>query len=219
MIREIEMIGIVRESGCGKSTLISLIQRFYKPAAGTISLNGVEVNQLNLDWYRGLLGVVNQEPVMFSGSIRENLLMGVDRAVSEEELKSVCEQALRMDFISEMPDGFETDLGATGKAVSGGQKQRLELARAILRNPAILLLDEATSALDSENQEKFLEALNGWRKSHPCTVVTVAHRLSTIVDSDIIFMCENGVVVGSGKHEELLKSCGAYADLVRGQMS
>ena len=93
------------------------------------------------------------------------------------------------------------------------------MARAILRNPAILLLDEATSALDSENQEKFLEALNGWRKSHPCTVVTVAHRLSTIVDSDIIFMCENGVVVGSGRHEELLKSCPPYADLVRGQMS
>ena len=212
-------VAFVGHSGCGKSTIISLIQRFYKPAAGTISLNGVEVNQLNLDWYRGLLGVVNQEPVMFSGTIRENLLMGVDRAVSEEELKSVCEQALCMDFINEMPDGFETDLGATGKAVSGGQKQRLALARAILRNPAILLLDEATSALDSENQEKFLEALNGWRKSHPCTVVTVAHRLSTIVDSDMIFMCENGVVVGSGRHEELLKSCPAYADLVRGQMS
>ena len=213
------MIGIVGESGCGKSTIISLIQWFYKPAAGTSSLNGVDMNKLNLDWYRGLLGAVNQEPVMFSGTIRENLLMGVDRAVSEEELKSVCEQALCMDFINEMPDGFETDLGATGKAVSGGQKQRLALARAILRNPAILLLDEATSALDSENQEKFLEALNGWRKSHPCTVVTVAHRLSTIVDSDIIFMCENGVVVGSGRHEELLKSCPAYADLVRGQMS
>ena len=136
-------VAFVGHSGCGKSTIISLIQRFYKPVAGTISLNGVEVNQLNLDWYRG----------------------------------------------------------------------------AILRNPAILLLDEATSALDSENQEKFLEALDGWRKSHPCTVVTVAHRLSTIVDSDIIFMCENGVVVGSGKHEELLKSCAAYADLVRGQMN
>ena len=212
-------VAFVGHSGCGKSTIISLLQRFYKPNAGTISLNGVDVNELNLDWYRGLLGVVNQEPVMFSGTIRENLLMGVDRAVSEEELKSVCEQALCMDFINEMPDEFETDLGATGKAVSGGQKQRLALARAILRNPAILLLDEATSALDSENQEKFLEALNGWRKSHPCTVVTVAHRLSTIVDSDMIFMCENGVVVGSGRHEELLKSCPPYADLVRGQMS
>ena len=211
-------VAFVGHSGCGKSTIISLIQRFYKPVEGTISLNGVDVNQLNLDWYRGLLGVVNQEPVMFSGTIRENLLMGVDRDVSEEELKSVCEQALCMDFINEMPDGFETDLGATGKAVSGGQKQRLALARAILRNPAILLLDEATSALDSENQEKFLEALDGWRKSHPCTVVTVAHRLSTIVDSDIIFMCENGMIVGSGKHEELLKSCPSYVHLVRGQM-
>ena len=211
-------VAFVGHSGCGKSTIISLIQRFYKPAAGTISLNGVEVNQLNLDWYRGLLGVVNQEPVMFSGTIRENLLMGVDRAVSEEELKSVCEQALCMDFINEMPDGFETDLGATGKAVSGGQKQRLALARAILRNPAILLLDEATSALDSENQEKFLEALNGWRKSHPCTVVTVAHRLSTIVDSDIIFVVDDGRIIDQGTHETLLKSCAFYANLVRGQL-
>ena len=124
-----------------------------------------------------------------------------------------------MDFINEMPDGFETDLGATGKSLSGGQKQRLALARAILRKPSILLLDEATSALASENQEKFLEALKRWRSGHPCTVVTVAHRLSTIVDSDIIFMCENGVVVGSGSHEELLKSCESYVDLVRGQMS
>ena len=211
-------VAFVGHSGCGKSTIISLIQRFYKPAAGTISLNGVEVNQLNLDWYRGLLGVVNQEPVMFSGTIRENLLMGVDRAVSEEELKSVCEQALCMDFINEMPDGFETDLGATGKAVSGGQKQRLALARAILRNPAILLLDEATSALDSENQEKFLEALNSWRKSHPCTVVTVAHRLSTIVDSDIIFVVDDGRIIDQGTHEALLKSCAFYANLVRGQL-
>ena len=123
-----------------------------------------------------------------------------------------------MEFINEMPDGFETDLGATGKAVSGGQKQRLALARALLRNPQILLLDEATSALDSENQEKFLHALNEWRKSHPCTVITVAHRLSTIVESDIIFVINEGQLIASGKHEELLQNCPFYNNLVRGQM-
>ena len=103
-----------------------------------------------------------------------------------------------MDFINEMPDGFETDLGATGKSLSGGQKQRLALARAILRNPPILILDEATSALDSENQEKFLEALKRWRSGHPCTVVTVAHRLSTIVDSDVIYVVHDGVIAVQG---------------------
>ena len=212
-------VAFVGHSGCGKSTIMALLQRFYSPDSGVISLSGVDVNELNLDWFRSELGVVNQEPCMFSGTIRENVLMGVDGEVSDEELKRVCEEALCMDFINEMPDGFETDLGATGKSLSGGQKQRLALARAILRKPSILLLDEATSALDSENQEKFLEALKRWRSGHPCTVVTVAHRLSTIVDSDIIFMCENGVVVGSGSHEELLKSCESYVDLVRGQMS
>ena len=212
-------VAFVGHSGCGKSTIMALLQRFYSPDSGVISLSGVDVNELNLDWFRSELGVVNQEPCMFSGTIRENVLMGVDVEVSDEELKRVCEEALCMDFINEMPDGFETDLGATGKSLSGGQKQRLALARAILRKPSILLLDEATSALDSENQEKFLEALKRWRSGHPCTVVTVAHRLSTIVDSDVIFMCENGVVVGSGSHEELLKSCESYVDLVRGQMS
>ena len=117
---------------------------------------------------------------------------------------------------NEMPDRFDTDLGAVGKAVLGGQKQRLALARAILRNPSILLLDEATSALDSENQDKFLTALKAWRETHPCTVVTVAHRLSTIVDSDIIFVVHDGVIAAQGTHEELLKNCDFYANLVRG---
>ena len=211
-------VAFVGPSGCGKSTIISLIQRMYKPEKGEVLMNGVNVESVNLDSYRALLGAVNQEPCMFSGTIRENLLMGVNREVSESELEEVCRQALCMDFINEMPDRFETDLGATGKSVSGGQKQRLALARAILRNPHVLLLDEATSALDSENQDKFLEALGIWRSTHPCTVVTVAHRLSTIVDSDTIFVVHDGVIVASGTHEELLKSCEFYAALVRGQM-
>ena len=211
-------VAFVGPSGCGKSTIISLIQRLYSPVNGSILLNGQDVKQVNLDSYRTLMGCVNQEPCMFSGTIRENLVMGVDREVSKEELESICKQTLCMEFINEMPDGFETDLGATGKAVSGGQKQRLALARALLRNPQILLLDEATSALDSENQEKFLHALNEWRKSHPCTVITVAHRLSTIVESDIIFVINEGQLIASGKHEELLQNCPFYNNLVRGQM-
>ena len=211
-------VAFVGPSGCGKSTMISLIQRLYKPLNGTIELAGVNVETLNLDRYRALLGAVNQEPCMLSGTIRENLQLGVNHELSEEELEEACKQALCLDFINEMPDRFETDLGAVGKAVSGGQKQRLALARAILRKPSILLLDEATSALDSENQEKFLTALNTWRKTHPCTVITVAHRLSTIVDSDIIFVVHEGGIVASGTHEELLKSCDFYSNLVHGQM-
>ena len=207
-------IAFMGPSGCGKSTIISLIQRFYRPDTGSISLGGDLIESLNLDWYRGLLGAVNQEPVMFAGTIRSNLQLGVERTLTDAEL----EEALCLDFINEMPDRFDTDLGAVGKAVSGGQKQRLALARAILRKPSILLLDEATSALDSETQDKFLTALKAWRENHPCTVVTVAHRLSTIVESDIIFVVHDGVIAAQGTHEELLKNCDFYANLVRGQM-
>ena len=211
-------VAFVGPSGCGKSTIISLIQRIYKPESGEVLMDGTNVQSVNLDSYRSLLGAVNQEPCMFSGTIRENLVMGLDREVSEAELKDACTQALCMDFINEMVDGFETDLGSTGKSISGGQKQRLALARAILRNPHVLLLDEATSALDSENQDKFLEALEKWRSTHSCTVITVAHRLSTIVDSDVIFVVSEGKIVDSGKHAELLKKCEFYAALVKGQM-
>ncbi|KAK8817605.1 hypothetical protein WA538_004324 [Blastocystis sp. DL] len=211
-------VAFVGPSGCGKSTTISLIQRFYRPDTGSISLGGDLIESLSLDWYRGLLGAVNQEPVMFAGTIRYNLQLGVEKTLTDAELEEVCRQALCLDFINEMPDRFDTDLGAVGKAVSGGQKQRLALARAILRNPSILLLDEATSALDSENQDKFLTALKAWRETHPCTVVTVAHRLSTIVDSDIIFVVHDGIIAAQGTHEELLKNCDFYANLVRGQM-
>ena len=207
-------VAFVGPSGCGKSTIISLIQRFYRPDTGSISLGGDLIESLNLDWYRGLLGAVNQEPVMFAGTIRSNLQLGVERTLTDGELEEVCRQALCLDFINEMPDRLDTDLGAVGKAVLGGQKQRLALARAILRNTSILLLDEATSALNSENQDTFLTALKAWRETHPCTVVTVAHRLSTKVD--IIFVVHDGVIAAEGIYEELLKSCDFYANLIRG---
>ena len=176
------------------------------------------VTDLSTHWIREQISYVAQEPVLFSGTIRENLLYGREGA-SEAEMVEAAKLVEADSFIRQFPKGYDTYVGELGTSLSGGQKQRIAIARALLRRPRIVVLDEATSALDSENQEKFLEALNGWRNSHPCTVVTVGHRLSTIVDSDIIFMCENGVVVGSGRHEELLKSCPAYADLVRGQVS
>ena len=217
-IRENEMIGIVGESGCGKSTILKLLMRLYAPCGGEIDWDGVNVTDLSTHWIREQISYVAQEPVLFSGTIRENLLYGREGA-SEAEMVAAAKLVEADSFIRQFPKGYDTYVGELGTSLSGGQKQRIAIARALLRHPRILVLDEATSALDSENQEKFLEALNGWRNSYPCTVVIVAHRLSTIVDSDIIFMCENGVVVRSGKHEELLKSCPPYADLVRGQMS
>ena len=212
------MIGIVGESGYGKSTILKLLMRLYAPCGGEIDWDGVNVSDLSTHWIREQISYVAQEPVLFSGTIRENLLYGREGA-SEAEMVEAAKLVEADSFIRQFPKGYDTYVGELGTSLSGGQKQRIAIARALLRHPRILVLDEATSALDSENQEKFLEALNGWRNSYPCTVVIVAHRLSTIVDSDIIFMCENGVVVRSGKHEELLKSCPPYADLVRGQMS
>ncbi|KAK8826089.1 hypothetical protein WA556_003818 [Blastocystis sp. ATCC 50177/Nand II] len=212
------MIGIVGESGCGKSTILKLLMRLYAPCGGEIDWDGVNVTDLSTHWIREQISYVAQEPVLFSGTIRENLLYGREGA-SEAEMVEAAKLVEADSFIRQFPKGYDTYVGELGTSLSGGQKQRIAIARALLRHPRIVVLDEATSALDSENQEKFLEALNGWRNSYPCTVVIVAHRLSTIVDSDIIFICENGVVVRSGKHEELLKSCPPYADLVRGQMS
>ena len=201
-IRENEMIGIVGESGCGKSTILKLLMRLYAPCGGEIDWDGVNVSDLSTHWIREQISYVAQEPVLFSGTIRENLLYGREGA-SEAEMVEAAKLVEADSFIRQFPKGYDTYVGELGTSLSGGQKQRIAIARALLRHPRILVLDEATSALDSENQEKFLEALNGWRNSYPCTVVTVGHRLSTIVDSDIIFMCENGVVVGSGRHEEL----------------
>ena len=217
-IHENEMVGIVGESGCGKSTILKLLMRLYGPSSGVISWNGVNVEDLSMAWIRDQISYVSQEPVLFSGTIRENLLYGrVD--ASEEEMVEAAKLVKADGFIREFPKGYDTYVGELGSSLSGGQKQRIAIARALLRHPRVLVLDEATSALDSQSEEIVQEAMNRIREEKRLSIVVVAHRLSTIVDSDVTFMCENGVVVGSGSHEDLLKSCESYVELVRGQMS
>ena len=192
-IHENEMVGIVGESGCGKSTILKLLMRLYGPSSGVISWNGVNVEDLSMEWIRDQISYVAQEPVLFSGTIRENLLYGrVD--ASEEEMVEAAKLVKADGFIREFPNGYDTYVGELGSSLSGGQKQRIAIARALLRHPRVLVLDEATSALDSQSEEIVQEAMNGIREEKRLSIVVVAHRLSSIRVCDRIVVMEKGCV-------------------------
>ncbi|CAM8988079.1 unnamed protein product [Rhodiola kirilowii] len=206
-------VALVGESGSGKSTVISLIQRFYNPDSGRITLDGVEIKTLKLSWLRQQMGLVSQEPVLFNESIRDNIAYGKQGVPTEEEITEAAKAANAHNFISSLPQGYNTNVGERGIQLSGGQKQRIAIARAILKDPKILLLDEATSALDAESERIVQEALD--RVMVNRTTVVVAHRLTTIKGADIIAVVKNGVVCEKGSHESLLRiPDGAYASLV-----
>ncbi|KAF1983472.1 P-loop containing nucleoside triphosphate hydrolase protein [Aulographum hederae CBS 113979] len=208
-----QYVALVGASGCGKSTSIALLERFYDPLAGGIYVDGREISSLNINEYRSHLALVSQEPTLYQGTIRENILLGADREdVGDEEVEQACRDANIYDFVISLPDGFQTLCGAKGALLSGGQKQRIAIARALLRNPKILLLDEATSALDSESEAVVQAALDKAAKGR--TTVAVAHRLSTIQNADCIFVFEGGVVVERGTHGELVERRGRYWELV-----
>ncbi|MCJ1466071.1 GTPase-activating protein [Pseudocyphellaria aurata] len=208
-----QYIALVGASGCGKSTTIALLERFYDPLAGGIYIDGKEISSLNLNEYRSFLSLVSQEPTLYQGTIRENVLLGADREdVSEEAIEQACKDANIYDFILSLPDGFSTVVGSKGALLSGGQKQRIAIARALLRDPKVLLLDEATSALDSESEKVVQAALDAAARGR--TTIAVAHRLSTIQKADMIFVFDQGRVVESGTHRELLGIRGKYAELV-----
>lgn len=211
-----QYIALVGPSGCGKSTTVSLLERFYNPVSGDIFVDGRDISTLNVNDYRSFLALVSQEPTLYAGTIRENILLGaVDpSAVSDAQIEAVCREANIYDFIVSLPDGFATTVGSKGTLLSGGQKQRIAIARALVRNPRVLLLDEATSALDSESEHVVQAALDRAAKGR--TTIAVAHRLSTIARADCIYVFERGVVVERGTHQELIGlSGGRYADLVR----
>ncbi|XP_076941623.1 putative multidrug resistance protein [Bidens hawaiensis] len=207
-------VALVGQSGWGKSTVIGLIERFYDPSRGWILIDQKDVKSNNLRNLRSHIALVSQEPMLFAGSIRYNIVYGKEEA-SEAEIRKAAKLANAHEFISSMKDGYETYCGERGVQLSGGQKQRIALARAILKNPTILLLDEATSALDSVSENLVQEALEKMMVGRTCMVV--AHRLSTIQKSDSISVIKNGKVVEQGSHNELLSlgDNGAYRALIK----
>uniref|UniRef100_M4DM09 ABC transporter domain-containing protein n=1 Tax=Brassica campestris TaxID=3711 RepID=M4DM09_BRACM len=201
------------ESGSGKSTVISLIERFYDPDSGKILLDQVDVRTLKLSWLRQHMGLVSQEPVLFNETIRSNIAYGKTGEATEEEIITAAKAANAHNFISTLPQGYETSVGERGVQLSGGQKQRIAIARAILKDPKVLLLDEATSALDAESERVVQDALD--RVMVNRTTVVVAHRLATIKNADVIAVVKDGVIAERGRHETLMEiSGGAYASLV-----
>ncbi|XP_073533933.1 ATP-dependent translocase ABCB1-like isoform X2 [Phyllobates terribilis] len=204
-------IALVGMSGCGKSTAIQLLQRFYDPTEGKVTLDGHDIRSLNVKWLRDNIGVVEQEPVLFGTTITENIRFGKD-GVTDEEIEQAARKANASDFISRLPEKFNTMVGEWGAQLSGGQKQRIALARALVRNPKILLLDEATSALDTQSEALVQAALDKARAGR--TTIMIAHRLSTIKTADIIASIQGGIVVEQGTHSELMKKNGIYHSLV-----
>ncbi|XP_018618531.1 ATP-dependent translocase ABCB1 isoform X1 [Scleropages formosus] len=206
-----QTMALVGSSGCGKSTTVQLLQRFYDPQEGTISIDGHDIRTLNVTYLRRMIGVVSQEPVLFATTIAENIRYGRED-VTQQEIEMAAQEANAYDFIMQLPDKFETLVGDRGTQLSGGQKQRIAIARALVRNPKILLLDEATSALDAESETIVQLALDKVRQGR--TTIVVAHRLSTIRNADLIAGFQNGQVVELGTHGELMARKGIYHSLV-----
>ncbi|KIM74275.1 hypothetical protein PILCRDRAFT_828358 [Piloderma croceum F 1598] len=209
-------IAVVGASGSGKSTIIQLIERFYDPLAGQIYLDGVPISELNIQEYRKQIALVSQEPTLYAGTVRFNILLGAVKPVSDvtqEEIEQACRNANILNFINSLPDGFDTEVGGKGSQLSGGQKQRIAIARALLRNPKVLLLDEATSALDSTSEKVVQNALDQAAKGR--TTIAIAHRLSTIQNADCIYFIKDGQVCEFGTHETLLRKKGDYYEYVQ----
>ncbi|EDO39130.1 predicted protein [Nematostella vectensis] len=208
---------VVGPSGSGKSTLGALLLRLYDPESGSVFVGGHDVKSLSLDWLRGAVGAVHQDPILFSCSIAENIAYGAASSeVSMDAIKDAARQANAANFIESFPNGYDTIVGERGQMLSGGQRQRIAIARAILKNPKILLLDEATSALDSESEHLVQEALERLMKGR--TVITIAHRLSTIKNADNIVVLDGGSIVESGSYSQLMEEPdGLFRKLVERQ--
>lgn len=210
-------VALVGESGSGKSTLIQLLERFYDPDQGQVTIDGQDIRKFEVKWLRQQMGLVSQEPILFSGTIAENVALGSTVELSMKEIEEACKKANAHEFITQLPEGYATQVGERGFLLSGGQKQRIAIARAIVRNPNLLLLDEATSALDSKSEKLVQEALD--KASQGRTTIVIAHRLSTIKNADKIVVLEKGSIIEQGSHQELMALGGAYFNLAKTQTS
>ncbi len=208
-------VALVGPSGAGKSTVFSLIERFYEPTAGRILLDGQPVTEFSRAALREQIGYVEQDAPVLAGTIRDNLLLGKE-AASDDELRAVLAKVNLTEVLNRDSKGLDAQVGEDGIMLSGGERQRLAIARALLATPAILLLDESTSALDGPNEQRMREAIDAVAENR--TLMVIAHRLSTVVDSDLILVLENGSIVGSGTHSELVKSTPLYAELAKHQL-
>ena len=213
-IRAGERVAIVGPNGCGKTTLLALLTRVADPDSGRVSLDGIDIRSRNVRSLREQMGVVTQEPMVLRASIADNITLGKG-GVTRDDVVAAASRALAHDFISRLPEGYDTVVSEQGASLSGGQRQRLAIARALLRNPSILILDEATSQVDGESEEQISRAVTSI--SRQCTVITVAHRLSTMLAADRIVVMDGGRVVDSGQHGELLARCSTYQRLVTSQ--
>lgn len=210
-----EMIALVGPSGSGKSTLINLVIGFLRPQSGSISIDGRNMSDFNLSSYRKFISVVPQESVLFEGSVRDNISYGLG-SVSDKRVEEALRAANAWDFVMDLPDGVNTLVGERGARISGGQKQRLAIARALIRNPRILILDEATSALDSQSEKEIQGALESLMVNR--TTFVVAHRLSTVQKADRILVLDRGILVESGRHADLAHAGGLYQKLYEAQV-
>lgn len=222
-IKKGSFVALVGASGCGKSTTIALLQRFYDPSTGSVNIDGSALTSLNPRLYRRIVGLVQQEPTLFPGSLRENIALGIDSreagtaAVSDEQIETALRAANAWDFVCSLPEGLATPAGPGGQQLSGGQRQRIAIARALIRDPKILLLDEATSALDTESEKIVQAALAEAAKQGDRITVAVAHRLSTIKDADLICVFYHGRIQEMGTHQELFKARRMYYKMCEAQ--
>jgi len=214
-----EVVALVGPSGAGKTTVASLLPRFWDVGSGRITFDGVDIRDLSLPELRGAIGIVPQEPTLFSGTIRENIAyaaIGTDGSrPSEESIHAAAKAAHAVEFIERLPDGFDTRVGERGVKLSGGQRQRIAIARVFLKNPALVILDEATSSLDTESERLVEEAMEDLLRQR--STLIIAHRLSTVLRADRLVVIDRGVIVEEGSHQDLLAFDGVYSRLYRGQ--
>lgn len=211
-----KVTAIVGPSGGGKTTTFSLLERYYQPTKGSITLGDTPIDTFSLHSWRRKIGYVAQESALISGTIRDNICYGIEKEVTDSKLEKVVKMAYADQFIQALPDKFDTEVGERGIKLSGGQRQRIAIARALLRDPQILMLDEATSSLDSKSEIYVQKALDNLMKGR--TTLVIAHRLSTVVDADNIIFIEKGHITGSGTHNALFQSHEMYKEFAKQQL-